>query len=200
MTKSILILYAHPQSEHSVANDRLAAAAGAIDHVTLVDLYHEYPDYGINVDVEQTRLNSNDIIIFQHPVFWYSCPAILKEWQDIVLEYGYAYGKDGRALEGKVFLNAVTTGGSQAAYSSQGSNHYPLRQLFFPFEQTANLCRMTYLPPFILYGARRAAQEGDLEDHIARYRALLHAFGEGTLDLNAARAGDYSSLVETSGN
>ena len=41
------------------------------------------------------------MIVFQHPVYWYSSPAILKEYQDLVLEYGFAYGHDGHALDGK---------------------------------------------------------------------------------------------------
>ncbi len=91
-SRRILVLFAHPALERSEANRPLAEAAQRLDGVTLVDLYAEYPDFGIDVDREQTRLREHDVIIFMYPLYWYSTPALLKEWQDLVLEYGFAYG------------------------------------------------------------------------------------------------------------
>ena len=85
--RKILVLFAHPSLERSEVNRPLAAATEAIDSVTLVDLYAEYPDFQIDIDREQARLLEHQVVVFMHPLYWYSTPAILKEWQDLVLEH-----------------------------------------------------------------------------------------------------------------
>ena len=180
----ILVLFAHPRPDRSEVNVQLAEAASRLECVSLVDLYAEYPTFEIDVDREQQRLLTHDIIVFQHPVYWYSAPALLKEWQDLVLEYGFAYGAEGTALAGKVLLNAVTCGAPREVYTSGGGYSYSLKEFFAPFEQTALLCRMRYLPPFVLYAAGHAAEENRLADHVAAYQRLLTAVAEGRLDLD----------------
>jgi putative NADPH-quinone reductase len=184
--KNILVLFAHPRPDRSEVNVVLAEAARHVGGVTLVDLYAEYPTFGIDVEKEQQRLLAHDVLVFQHPVYWYSCPALLKEWQDLVLEYGFAYGHEGRELEGKTLLNAVTCGARREVYSRDGGYSYELRDFFVPFEQTANLCRMRYLPPFALFAAGHAADEGRLLDHVSGYQRLLSALVEERLDLDRA--------------
>jgi glutathione-regulated potassium-efflux system ancillary protein KefG len=104
-----------------------------------------------------------------------------------VLEYGFAYGIDGTALHGKLFFNALTAGGPELAYQAQGYNHFTIRELLHPLEQTALLCGMVYLPPFALFGARTAVEEGRLDAHVADWIRLLEALRDGRLDLDAAR-------------
>jgi putative NADPH-quinone reductase len=191
----VLVLHAHPRPDRSEINVVLAEAARRVEGVTVVDLYAEYPTFEIDVDREQQRLLDHDVIIFQHPVYWYSSPAILKEWQDLVLEYGFAYGADGAALEGKILLNAVTCGARREVYSRDGGYQHELREFFAPFEQTALLCRMRYLPPFSLFAAGHAADEGRLDGHAADYRRLLEALVEGRIDLDHAER-----LTTLSGN
>ena len=154
MPRSILVLYAHPAQHRSEAHGCWRGSRGGVEGVTFADLYAEYPRFEIDIDREQARLLAHDVIVFQHPVYWYSTPALLKEWQDLVLEYGWAYGPGGTALRGKLFLCAVTAGGPAEAYRPDGYNRFPLRALLSPLEQTANLCGMTYLPPFALFAAR----------------------------------------------
>lgn len=182
----LLVLFAHPRTDRSEVNAVLAEAARRIDGVTLVDLYADYPTFEIDVDREQQRLLDHDVIVFQHPVYWYSCPALLKEWQDLVLEYGFAYGAEGRALEGKVLLNAVTCGARREVYSRDGGYHYELRDFFIPFEQTAHLCRMRYLPPFALYAAGHAGDENRLDGHVRDYTKMLEALVLDRFDLDKA--------------
>ncbi|MCL4128097.1 UNVERIFIED_CONTAM: hypothetical protein GTU68_024029 [Idotea baltica] len=164
----------------------MAEIARDVDRVTVVDLYAEYPTFAIDVDREQGRLLDHDVIIFQHPVYWYSSPAILKEWQDLVLEHGFAYGSEGRALEGKSLLSVVTAGAREDVYAPGGSYELTLRQFFAPFEHSALLCRMRYLAPFALFAAGHADEEGRLDDHLARYRRLLESLTQDQLDLDEA--------------
>ena len=186
--RRILILFAHPSLDRSEANRPLAAATAPLEGVTLVDLYAEYPTFEINVDREQARLLSHEVICFMHPLYWYSTPAILKEWQDLVLEHGFAYGVGAGALNGKLFFNALTAGGPQAAYCAAGYNHFTIRELLYPLEQMARLCGMVYLPPFALFGARTAVDEGRMPGHVADWVRVLVALREDRLDLAAARS------------
>jgi len=183
-----LVYLAHPRPDRSEINAPMFRAAQATEGVTCVDLYGEYPSFEIDIDREQQRLIDHDAIVFLHPVFWYSAPALLKEWQDLVLEHGFAYGQSGHALDGKVTFNAVTCGAAAEVYTPEGANGAHLRDLLIPFEKTADLCRMRYLAPFVLFGAGRAVDEGRDKSHLAEWQALLHALRDDTLDIAAARA------------
>lgn len=185
-TKSVLVLYAHPSQHRSEVNQPLFEAAQELAGVTTVDLYAEYPTFSIDIGREQRRLVEHDVIIFQFPLFWYSTPAILKEWQDLVLEYGFAYGREGKALNGKVFLCAITAGGKEDAYQTDGYLHFTIRQLLHPIQQMASLTGMRYLPPFVLFGARTAAEENRIASHVASWTALLRALVQDRVDLQTA--------------
>lgn len=170
----ILILFAHPALERSRVHSRMVAHVKHLDGVTFHDLYEAYPDFDIDVEQEQLLLVQHDIIVFQHPFYWYSCPAIVKQWLDLVLEHGWAYGSKGKMLTGKRVFNAISGGGSQQAYSRTGRNRFTVRELLAPFEQTAVLCNMIYLPPFAVLGTHRLEQS-DIEMQAVQYEQLLLA-------------------------
>ncbi len=176
--RSLLILY-------SRVNLHLVRAAESVAGVTFHDLYEEYPEFDIDVEREQRLLEAHDIIVLQHPVFWYSTPALLKQWEDLVLEHGWAYGTDATALVGKRILNAMTTGGREQAYSPEGLNRFSIRQLFRPLEQTFRLCGMQYLPPFVAHGTHRMGTES-AQAHAEDYRRLLEALRDDRIDWRAA--------------
>jgi glutathione-regulated potassium-efflux system ancillary protein KefG len=181
-----LVLFAHPAVRKSRINRRLVEAVRGLDGVTVNDLYEQYPDLDIDVAREQDLLTAHDIVVFQHPFYWYSTPAILKEWQDLVLEHGWAYGHGGRALRGKTLVSAISTGGSEEAYRRQGSNRFTMRQLLAPIEQTARLCGMDYLPPFVVHGTHGLGSD-DIEFAAADYRRLVTGLRDGTLDRESIR-------------
>jgi len=182
----VLVLFAHPAQRKSSINTAMATAARALKGVTFVGLYAEYPRFSIDVDREQRRLMENDVIVFQFPVFWYSTPALLKQWQDLVLEYGFAYGPQGKKLGGKQTLACVTTGGSKFDYSENGGNRRAVEHFLYPLEQTATLCGMDYLPPFVLYSANHLGDES-AQHHIQSYPQLLTALRDDRLDLERVR-------------
>jgi glutathione-regulated potassium-efflux system ancillary protein KefG len=153
MASRVLILFAHPALQKSRVNRHLISAVRGLQNVTINDLYEEYPDFHIHVRREQELLLDHDIIIFQHPFYWYSSPAMLKQWEDLVLQYGFAYGPGGTRLQGKLFLTAITTGGPISSYAREGPNFFSIREFLAPFEQTAKLCGMIYLPPFVVAGS-----------------------------------------------
>lgn len=151
----ILVLFAHPRFEDSLTHQALMAAYQGLLHVQFRDLYELYPDFNIDVVAEKAALQENDLIIWQHPLYWYSCPPLLKQWIDMVLEFGWAYGPGGNALEGKYFLQVVSSGGSRAVYSTEGRNRFTLKTFLTPFNQTIQLCKAHYLPPFAVQGTHR---------------------------------------------
>jgi len=147
----ILILFAHPAFHKSKVNKVLVEGLSDIPAVTFHDLYQEYPELDIDVMKEQELLSTHDIIVFQFPLFWYSTPAILKEWQDLVLEHGWAYGSKGDALKDKLFLCVLTTGGHISGYRNGDFHNHTINQLLSPIRQTAILCKMRPLPPFVVH-------------------------------------------------
>ena len=184
--KKILILFAHPVYQTSLLNKALLAGLPDSDQVTVHDLYECYPNFMIDVAHEQALLGSHDVIIFQHPLYWYSSPAILKEWMDLVLEHGYAYGTDATALQGKQFISVITSGGDVSNYQGE----YNIRDLLKPFELTAKLCNMSYLPPFITYaGLKIKADNFDqqlpttyLQHQVTKYQSLIDDLIHGRID------------------
>lgn len=168
----ILILFAHPRYENSTVQQRLVHAAQNTQGVTFRDLYEIYPDFDIDIKQEQQLLAAHDMLVLQHPFYWYSSPPMIKQWIDLVLEHGWAYGKNGKALTGKKMFNAVSTGGTREAYQPGGFNRFTVSQFLTPFEQTARLCNMDYLPPFVVHGTHRATHE-DIETAGRLYRNLL---------------------------
>jgi glutathione-regulated potassium-efflux system ancillary protein KefG len=188
--RRVLVLFAHPVLERSRVNRRLVSAIRDVENVTVHDLYAVYPTSNINVAREQELLLAHDVIVFQHPFYWYSVPAILKEWQDLVLEHGWAYGAGGTKLKGKITLNAVTTGGPATAYNKTGYNRFTVRELLAPWDQTAHLCGMRYLAPFAVHAALRIASDDDVAQRREDYRRLIVALRDDRLDLDRAAAGE----------
>ena len=183
-SRRLLILFAHPAFHKSRANQLLLSSIQSMAGVTINDLYESYPNFHINIDREQALLLEHDVIVFQHPFYWYSSPAILKQWEDLVLEYGFAYGKNGTQLNGKLFLTAISTGGPSVAYQRDGQNYFTVRELLAPFEQTARFCGMTYLPPFVVPGVLFMESEAELLTYGSAYRRALEALRDGTIELS----------------
>ena len=181
---SLIVYFAHPGQRHSRANREMAQAARQVSGITFVDLYAEYPRYDISIEREQRRLIDHDVVLFQFPLFWYSTPSLVKEWIDLVLEHGFAYGHGGDQLTGKTMMVATTAAGPESAYSADGYQHYPLRDFLRPLEQTARLCHMHFPPPYVLYGSLSAVEDGRIEPHARGYRRLLEAIRDDCYDFD----------------
>ena len=177
----ILILFAHPLYEKSKVNRVLIQNIPHTENITFHDLYEEYPNFEIDIKREQELLSNHDIIIWQHPLYWYSCPALLKQWIDMVLVYDWAYGSRGAALMGKTLLQVITTGGSRENYCPTGLEKHTIPDLLEPFSQTALMCGMRYLPPFVFHDVNQVSPQvlnikgkryGNLLDYLSKYRIL----------------------------
>ena len=183
---SLIVYYAHPGHKYSHVNKHMARAAREVEGITFVDLYRDYPRFDIDVVIEQQRLLDHDVILFEFPMFWYSTPSIVKEWEDLVLEHGFAYGTDGDKLADKHMLLAVTAAGPEDAYTQDGYQHYPIRTFLTPLEQTARLCKMHFTAPYVLYSSLTAPARGLVEPHVEGYTRLLEAIRDDRYDFEAA--------------
>jgi glutathione-regulated potassium-efflux system ancillary protein KefG len=190
MKNRILILFAHPRFEKSASNAILLKHIPHSPDITVHDLYERYPDFNIDVEYEKTQLSTHDIIIWQHPFYWYSAPPLLKQWIDIVLEFGWAYGPGGTKLQGKIIFNTITSGGQRSAYSKEGYNRFTVKELLAPFNQTAALCKMTYLPPFALHGTHRLTKEEAFQT-AGLYQRLIEVLRQGDFSSEEAQSFPY---------
>ncbi|MBR6895302.1 MAG: NAD(P)H-dependent oxidoreductase [Lactococcus sp.] len=153
-----LVLIAHPNLSTSRFNQTWKTELAKHD-VTVHDLYASYPDGKINPQKEQDLLVQHDRIVFQFPLYWYSTPALLKQWQDEVLTYGFAYGSKGTCLKDKELMLAISAGSSEADYQADGRKGFTMTEVLRPLEMISQLCSLTYTPPFIAYGANEATDE-----------------------------------------
>ena len=173
----ILVIAAHPQLEHSCTTRRLLQAAVEIDpaRVAVRDLYSLYPDYLVDVAAEQAALATARLVVWLHPVHWYSMPPLMKLWLDEVFAFRWAYGPGGRALYGKHLWLVASTGGLEDSYRPDGYNRYFFDAFLHPYDQTAALTGMRWLPPLLLHGAHQA-DEAALQAHAALFAQLLQSW------------------------
>jgi glutathione-regulated potassium-efflux system ancillary protein KefG len=177
----IVIQLFHPLLHKSRVNTELLRAVTGLEGVDIRILYDLYPDFDIDMKREQEVLLAHDVVVWQHPFYWYSAPSLLKEWIDIVLEHGFAYGREGKSLMGKRVMNAITAGGRREVYREGGLRKYTVSQLLAPFELTANLCNMEYLPPYVVHGTHLLEKEGIVRAG-QDYRKFIIGLRDGTFD------------------
>jgi glutathione-regulated potassium-efflux system ancillary protein KefG len=178
----VLINFAHPALEKSRVHAHLLRVIKNMPGITFNDLYEQYPDLDVNVAREQKLLEQHDIIFMQHPFYWYSAPAIVKQWMDLVLEHGWAYGHTGKALQGKYFGNIITAGGSEHSYQPDGHHEHTVHDFLLPFMQTAKLCNMHYAAPYIIYGVHRQ-DISDIQEDAVRLKQVLERLRGDKFDL-----------------
>ncbi|MCZ8257901.1 MAG: NAD(P)H-dependent oxidoreductase, partial [Polaromonas sp.] len=147
--------------------------------------------YAIDVQREQAAMERARLVVLVHPIQWYSMPPLQKLWLDDVLTYGWAYGEGqgeaegdeeggresgkGRALEGKDLWLVATTGGPEESYHPQGYNRYFFDAFLPPYEQTAALCGMRFLPPLVLHGAHTIDRQ-TVVSHVETFRQRLQTY------------------------
>ncbi|WP_295157251.1 NAD(P)H-dependent oxidoreductase [uncultured Brachyspira sp.] len=114
----ILLIFAHSYWGDSKVNRKLLESIKDFDNVTIHNLNDIYKERKIdNVKSEIDLLREADKIIFQFPLFWYSMPSLLKEWEDTVLS-DLLHKNDNKFLEGKTFKIITTAGGDKSHYDS----------------------------------------------------------------------------------
>lgn len=186
----VLILFAHPRFEQSKTNRAILDGVDKIAGVTFHDLYEEYPDFNVNVERERALLSEHSIILWHHPFYMYGAPALIKQWLDVVLEYGWARGSKGNAMRGKTACNVLTVGGTRQVYAHGALHRFTIREFLLPFQQSADLCKMKYLPPFVVHGTHLLT-DTQHRQYAARYFGMLSTLVAGTYDLEEVNRFEY---------
>jgi putative NADPH-quinone reductase len=170
-----LIVAAHPDIANSAVH---AAWLRALRHAAIADVHEivpAYPDGVLDVRSEQRLVEAHARIILQFPIFWYSVPAVLKNWIDQVLSHGWAYGRGGDAFKGKELGLAYSTGTAAEAYQAGGRNRFSMSELTMPLELTATFIKARFLPSFVLHGANAGFTERELKKSARAYVAHVAA-------------------------
>ncbi|MEN9307735.1 MAG: hypothetical protein RL173_1667 [Fibrobacterota bacterium] len=193
-----LVVFAHPAFERSRVHRVWLSAVRALPWVDVRDLAELYPQGVIDIHAEQEALNSARTVVFQHPLYWYSSPGILKEWIDQVLEHGWAYGSSGTALRGKRLVVATSAGGPRAAYGPEGRNRHTLKDYLLPYEGVARLCGLDWLGVFAFHGALGVREPNDVAPSAKAYVRLLAGLHHENIDLDKLRrAENLLDLADT---
>ena len=171
----IYVIAAHPAWRESRVNRPMMEAARSVQRNNIRDLYSNYPDYAIDVAREQAALERARLVVLLHPIQWYSMPPLQKLWLDEVLTHGWAYGVETSALRGKDLWLVASTGGPADSYHPQGYNRYFFDAFLPPYEQTATLCGMRFLPPLILHGSHACSLE-EVTGHVETFRERLQSY------------------------
>lgn len=165
----ILIIYAHPYPDKSRVNQQMLERVSTNPDVVIRSLYALYPNFDIDIEAEQRAVEQAELVVLQHPMYWYSTPPLLKLWIDKVFTHGWAYGKNATVLKDKKLLWAVTTGGDQAHF--QIGDYPGFATLAQPLHATAIYCGMRWLEPVVVHGAYAAAadaQHAQIEHYATR--------------------------------
>lgn len=163
--KTTILLF-HPHLDQSRVNKSLASAAKDAGF-EVRDMYALYPDFKIDIAKERKVLEKTDRIVFQFPVYWYSSPALVKQYEDAVFTGNWAYN-GGKALLDHEWLLAVSPGADQDAYHDEGRVHYTMPELLRPFQATSVLIKTKFMTPFISYNASNMS-DADLAKRAAAY-------------------------------
>ena len=175
LSVNTLVLVFHPSISESRVNKALGAAAESLGGgISVRYMYDIYPDFSIDVVTEQAALLSADRIVLQYPLYWLSCPPLLKKWLDDVLTFGWAYGSTGTALHGKELLLAVSVGGAGSAYGREGAHVYTIHEFLRPMQGTSRVVGTRYAVPFLSVGALEITDEA-IARRARDYAAVLQS-------------------------
>ncbi|MEA4891164.1 MAG: NAD(P)H-dependent oxidoreductase [Peptococcaceae bacterium] len=169
-----LVIVAHPDIEKSVINRRwLEELKKHPENYTVHNLYQAYPDCRIDVKKEQELVESHGGLVLQFPIYWFSCPPLLKAWLDQVLTHGWAYG-GGDKLKGRKTAIAVTAGISKEDYRETGKYRCTLEQLLLPFETVFLYVQANPPAFFAFYGAEDQQSLKLVEKSAQNYLTFLN--------------------------
>lgn len=155
---NILVVIGHPNLSTSRACAAIVKAL-RVSKVTLHSLSASLGMEGFNIAVEQRLLCEHDRIVLLFPLYWYSCPALMKRWIDDVFTPGFAYARGGNKLQNKEFMIVTTVGAPLSGYRAGGFNRFTLDELMRPLQQTIAYVKGHYLPMIPLFESVFIADE-----------------------------------------
>ena len=176
----VLVVSGHPRTgDDSVANKTILEELTSLLPGAEIDHLDElYPDYVFDVEAEQNKLASADVILLQYPLWWYGWPALLQKWMEDVFVRGFSHGSTGTALRGKKLVVSVTTGAGESYYSAQPGG---FDRFLAPAMATCALTGMEFAGSLPLFGVSYAnrtdeAARADMVERSREHAARLAKF------------------------
>lgn len=160
---NVLLVSGHPDLSISAANKRIIEkVTEAMPDVVVRDLGAMYSENKvIDVPAEQQAITDADIIVFQFPLYWFSVPAIMKQYFDEVLVHRFAYNSKGGMLQGKKAIFSFTAAGTEEDYSPEGVEGHKIDVFVPPLTQIAYFCGMENLENIITLGVATLGVSSD---------------------------------------
>ena len=165
-----LIIVAHNNIETSVYNKQLIESIKNNNNTTINILK---TNMALDVNAERELFLKHQNIIFQFPLNWYSVPASLKNYIDLVFGFGFGFAPTDERIMGKNFLAVVTTGGPQVSYSAEGYNKFSVEDYLHPLKGLARLTKMNFLPPLVSYASKKDGSEPEFATFKEKYKKTL---------------------------
>ncbi|MBE7175118.1 MAG: NAD(P)H-dependent oxidoreductase [Mucilaginibacter polytrichastri] len=179
--KKTLVMIFHPDIGSSKVNRRWITELEKYPQEFRVhEVYKACPHSRIDVPREQALIEEHEVIVFQFPLYWFSSPPLFKQWQDEVLSYGWAYGRNsGFALRDKRIALSISAGAEEREFGPGGLYRYTLAELTAPLEVTFHYVKADYRPLFAFYGAGTRVLPEQIEQGTADYLAWLRRLSAG---------------------
>ncbi|ALV65337.1 NAD(P)H-dependent oxidoreductase [Campylobacter fetus] len=169
-----LIILSHPDIENGIFNKKLRNEVQKnASEVKIHELYKVYKDYTFDIKKEQKLLESYEKIIFQFPLYWYSCPPLLKKYFDDIFEYGWAYGDNADKLKGKIFGLCISAAGKEYDFDKSGEVGFSMKEVLIPFEATAKFVGAKFIDSFITFEVESQISEEKLQTRAKEYLEYL---------------------------
>lgn len=135
--------------------------------------------WGFSPDIvaELQKVQEAEMAIFYFPVWWFSCPAILKGWFDRVLAMGIAWdgGKiyENGLYRGKKAMVVAVAGGPEEYYQPLGKHKATMKQILHPIHHgTLGFCGFDVIEPFFVYSSMNQTPE-QYNQIIANHRTAV---------------------------
>ena len=155
-----LLVVGHPRLGESTTQQFLKAAAGECSNVT----WHEL-QLPFEVTQEQALIQQHDRIIVQFPLYWYSAPAVVRQWFDEVWRMPLTTGNY-RLLRGKQLGVVVTAGAARNEFQAGGKQGATMDEVLRPYQMTARVTEMEYLPALPIYQFNYLSEQAKQELYI----------------------------------
>ena len=174
--KNVLIVSGHTDLQNdSVANKQIISDFKQSLPDAEIDILSElYPDYNIDVEVEQKKLEKADVIVLQFPLFWYAMPSLMTKWMEDTFKHGWSHGSTGDKLKGKKLIASFTAGAPEEAYHKDGLMGYEIEDYLVPIKSMCGLCCMEFVDFVFTGGVSYELRTNDDEISKIREKAKSH--------------------------
>ncbi|USS87137.1 NAD(P)H-dependent oxidoreductase [Fructilactobacillus cliffordii] len=143
-----LVIVAHPEYDDSSTQAFLRRAQADFDSVTWHKL--TVSDEPLDVASEQQMLLQADRIIFQFPMYWYSAPALLKQWEDDVLTRAFTFASEQGKLADKQLGIVTSLGYPEQEFQAGGTEGFSISEVLTPYRALAHRAGMQFLKPLVI--------------------------------------------------